>query len=186
MTSPPDDDPGQRRARFERLFEAHYAPVLAYALRRSDPATGVAHDVTAEVFAVAWRRLDQLPADPLPWLYGTARRVLANERRGARRRAALVDQLRVTAPSATPAREPAELLHAALARLPDRDREGLLLVAWEGLSTAQAAQVMGCTPTAMRVRLHRARRRLAAALADLQPGPPHLLPATDHPQELPA
>jgi RNA polymerase sigma factor (sigma-70 family) len=182
MTSPEHE----RRARFERLFEAHYAAVLAYALRRTHH--DAASDVTAETFAVAWRRLDHVPRDDaLPWLYAVARRVLANEHRGARRRAALTERLRVTPPPPTPPPEPAAgLLDAALARLPDRDREALLLVAWEDLSTAQAAQVMGCSATAMRVRLHRARRRLADALSELQPGPPAGVTSTDVPQELPA
>ncbi|HEV2999433.1 MAG TPA: RNA polymerase sigma factor [Solirubrobacteraceae bacterium] len=167
MTSLPDH---ARRARFERLYDAHYAPVLAYALRRSERS--VAHDVAAETFLVAWRRLDDVPADAAPWLYGVARRVLANERRGAGRRAALAERLRQL-PARRPPGEALEgagsgSLAEALARLPERDREALMLVAWEGLSTAQAARAMGCAPAALRVRLHRARRRLARALDDLQ------------------
>jgi RNA polymerase sigma-70 factor (ECF subfamily) len=156
-----------RRARFERLYDAHYAAVLAYALRRSGRT--IAHDVAAETFLVAWRRLEVVPVDAAPWLYGVARRVLANERRAEHRRTALAERMR-----ATRAPEPVDdavgragLLQAALARLPERDREALALVAWEGLSTAQAARAMGCAPTAMRVRLHRARGRLARALDDL-------------------
>ena len=167
MGSPQENDAG-RRARFERLYDAHYAPVLAYALRRSGRT--VAHDVAAETFLVAWRRLDDVPVDAAPWLYGVARRVLANERRAEKRRAALAERMRVTPPP-QPDTDPAGrrgLLEAALARLPDRDREALALVAWEGLSTAQTAHAMGCAPTAMRVRLHRARGRLARALDDLQ------------------
>jgi RNA polymerase sigma-70 factor (ECF subfamily) len=62
--------------------------VLAYALRRSDPAT--AEEVVSEVFLVAWRRPDRIPAlEPVLWLYAVARRVLANQRRATRRRAAL-------------------------------------------------------------------------------------------------
>jgi RNA polymerase sigma-70 factor (ECF subfamily) len=175
MRSPREND-AERRARFERLYDAHYAAVLAYALRRTGPT--MAHDVAADTFLVAWRRFDVVPVDAAPWLYGVARRVLANERRAENRRAALAERMR-----AMPARQPiddpgdrAALLEAALARLPERDREALALVAWEGLSTAQAARAMGCAPTAMRVRLHRARRRLARALDDVgssgAPNPP--------------
>ena len=64
---------------FERLYRANYDRVLAYGLRRTDPER--ARDATAETFVVAWRRLADVPPDPLPWLLGVARRVLANERR---------------------------------------------------------------------------------------------------------
>jgi RNA polymerase sigma factor (sigma-70 family) len=168
VRSPQENDVA-RRTRFEYLYEAHYAAVLAYALRRTERT--VAHDVAAETFLVAWRRLEVVPADATPWLYGVARRVLANERRAESRRAALAERMRavcVSQPNGDAAARDG-LLRAALARLPDRDREALALVAWEGLSTAQAARAMGCAPTAMRVRLHRARRRLARALDDLGP-----------------
>ena len=179
MRSPHEND-AARRARFERLYDAHYAAVLAYALRRSGRT--VAHDVAAETFLIAWRRLEVVPVDAAPWLYGVARRVLANERRAENRRVALAERIRA-APAPLPVEDAAgraELLPAALARLPERDREALALVAWEGLTTAQAARAMGCAPTAMRVRLHRARRRLARALDDLgSSGTPSLSITTD-------
>jgi len=167
MRSPHENDEA-RRTRFERIYDAHYAAVLAYALRRSGRT--VAHDVAAETFLVAWRRLGDVPLDAAPWLFGVARRVLANERRAESRRVALTERMRSVSPSqpVSDATGRGGLLEGALARLPDRDREALALVAWEGLTTAQAAHAMGCAPTAMRVRLHRARRRLACALDDLQ------------------
>jgi RNA polymerase sigma-70 factor (ECF subfamily) len=163
VRSPQENDVA-RRTRFEHLYEAHYAAVLAYALRRTERT--VAHDVAAETFLVAWRRLEVVPADATPWLYGVARRVLANERRAESRRAALAERMRavcVSQPNGDAAARDG-LLRAALARLPDRE-------GWRSsrLSTAQAARAMGCAPTAMRVRLHRARRRLARALDDLGP-----------------
>src|SRR5690242_18532311 len=84
----PDDDRGTR---FDQLFAAHYGAVRAYVVRRSGAAPG--DDVLSETFLVAWRRLDAVPEDGLPWLLGVARRVLANQRRGAARRAALVERL---------------------------------------------------------------------------------------------
>src|ERR1700733_1908946 len=84
-------DAEERRLRLEALFIAHADDVLAYAQRRSDAET--ADDVLSEVFVVAWRRLEEVPADPLPWLLACARRVLANQRRAERRRAAFVDRL---------------------------------------------------------------------------------------------
>ena len=150
-----------RRARFERIFDTNYRAVCAYALRRARRAE--AEDAVAETFLVAWRRLDQVPPEAKTWLLGVARRVLANQHRAARRRHALAERLAgepavVAEPSAdSPVLE-------ALARLADNDRELLLLIAWDGLSTEEAAEALGCTAVALRVRLHRARRRLRAEL----------------------
>jgi RNA polymerase sigma factor (sigma-70 family) len=155
------------RRRLERLFRDHGADVLAYALRRTDPAT--AEEVVAEVFVVAWRRPERVPAaEPVLWLYAVARRLLANERRAARRRAALTDVLGLLAARREPAApEPdgdAGALRDALAALRAADREVLMLTAWEGLDGGQAAVVLGCSPQAVHTRLHRARARLAAEL----------------------
>jgi RNA polymerase sigma factor (sigma-70 family) len=158
--------PPTRAERFEALFRAHYPAVRAYALRRAPD--DVAQDVAAEAFLVAWRRLDDVPADALPWLYGVTRRVLANERRSAGRRAALAER---AAETAVPAGDPgdrlgdAQLVRAALAQLSDRHRETLMLVAWEGLSGSRAARAAGCSAATFAVRLHRGRARLAALLA---------------------
>ncbi len=146
---------------FERLFAEHGRDVLAYALRRSDRAT--AEEVVAEVFAIAWRRRDRIPArEPVLWLYSVARKVLANERRAAQRREALQVALQRERPAGEPEEHP---LREALARLKPADREVLMLTAWEGLSGAQAAVVLACSPQAVHTRLHRARARLAAELA---------------------
>jgi len=193
----------ERRLRFELLYAKHAPAVKAYVLRRADPST--ADDVVAEVFVVCWRRFEEIPIDPLPWLLGVARRVLSTQRRGERRRVALQDRLAHTAgPSAAPV--PGELsgemlgglsgeekdgladviprmgdgalagiadagLASALARLSEVDRELLLLIAWEGLSPAEAANVLGVKPATARVRLLRARRRLTQALSRERPDP---------------
>jgi RNA polymerase sigma-70 factor (ECF subfamily) len=160
---------GEAGRRFEALFDAHYASVLAYALRRVDAE--LAEDVAAETFLVAWRRLHRVPADPLPWLYGVARKTIANQRRGIRRREALIAKLKQDASGARGPWDIAERVAeragvlAALARLGERDRETLRLVAWEGLETARAARAAGCSTAAFAVRLHRARRRLMKELA---------------------
>ena len=163
---------GEREQRFEGLFRENYADVRAYALRRA--SRDAAQDVVAETFLVAWRRLDAVPADALPWLYGVARRVLANQRRSADRSAALEERLTHAAPPAgegDPADRAAdaEILRVALGRLSEPSREALMLVAWQGLSGARAAQAAGCSRTAFAVRLHRARARLASELAALEP-----------------
>jgi len=157
-----------RREAFEELFAAHYWAVRGYVLRRA-PAAAV-EDVVAETFLVAWRRLDTLRDDPLPWLLGVARRVLANQQRAERRRGALTDRLQGLFPGHAPDWEPpaamSDELAAAMTALSPQEREALLLVAWEGLDGARAARAAGCSPVAFRARLHRARRHVAAALAD--------------------
>jgi RNA polymerase sigma-70 factor, ECF subfamily len=163
-----------RGQRFEGLFRENYPLVRAYALRRSAPE--VAQDAVAETFLVAWRRLDDVPDDALPWLYGVARRVLANQRRSVDRGAALERRLTdagVSGGSPDPGERmaDAELLRLAMARLSERSREALMLVAWHGLSGVRAARAAGCTKAAFAVRLHRARARLAAELAALEAGP---------------
>jgi RNA polymerase sigma factor (sigma-70 family) len=155
----------ERRVRFELLYARHAPAVKAYILRRTQAA--VADDILAEVFIVCWRRLDEMPVDSLPWLLGVARRVLSTQRRGERRRAALRVRLAQTSgptgPEGTHAGSTA--LGAALKRLSEADRELLLLVFWEGLAPTQAAAVLDLKPATVRVRLHRARRRLSRALA---------------------
>lgn len=152
---------------FDDVYAAHRDAVWRYFRRR----TAADHeDLTTEVFLVAWRRRAELPAEPLPWLYGVARKVLANHHRAGERRAALAVRAAAHAEAAAPDLAEAVGLRAdlarALAELGERDRELILLVAWEGLSIAEAAAVLGCRRGAAAVRLHRARRRLHTALHD--------------------
>jgi RNA polymerase sigma-70 factor, ECF subfamily len=157
-----------RTAAFESLFAAHYWAVHSY-VRRRGPAAAV-EDVVSDTFLVAWRRFDSLGDDPLPWLLGVARRQLANHHRSERRRGALAARVRSLFPSQDPGWEPPAVvsgrLAAALATLSPREREALLLVAWEGLEPSRAARAAGCTPATFRVRLHRARQHLAERLDD--------------------
>jgi RNA polymerase sigma-70 factor (ECF subfamily) len=151
-------------ARFERLYRAHADRVHAYARRRSSVTT--ADEVVADVFLVAWRRLDQVPEEPLPWLLGVARRVLANRRRADGRAAALRDRLAGLPRLSEPVHEAVDgRVAGALARLGERDRELLLLIAWEGLDQAEVAEAMGLRRATVAMRLHRARRRFSEALA---------------------
>jgi RNA polymerase sigma factor (sigma-70 family) len=158
----------ERRARFERIWHECAPAVASYALRRTMPEA--VEDAVAETFLVAWRRLDDVPAEPLPWLYGVARRTLANQRRGQARRAALTARLELELPTLPPQSGDGRVLEA-LGALGARDRELLMLVAWEGLSPAEAAVALGSSAVACRVRLHRARTRLAALLDRAAPRP---------------
>jgi RNA polymerase sigma-70 factor (ECF subfamily) len=154
------------RTRFETLFSDHQRRVLAYAMRRTQ-ALADAEDVTAETFTIAWRKLDAVPADPLPWLYAVARRVLANHRRGRSRLERLTALLRVDdVPTPMLAGEDHDgPAFAAFASLPPADQELLRLVTWEDLGNQEIAVVLGVTPNAVAIRLHRARARFADALA---------------------
>jgi RNA polymerase sigma-70 factor (ECF subfamily) len=163
------------RARvFEELFDAHYWPLRAYVMRRCSSA--VVDDIVSETFLVAWRRLDLVGEDPLPWLFAVARRLVANHLRADRRRGALLARLEGFVGTGVAWEPPAAMnpqLAGAVGSLSAREREALLLVAWEGLDPRRAAQAVGCSPAAFRVRLHRARQRVATALDDPAPGPPH-------------
>lgn len=152
----------------ESLFETHFrgyaGRVHAFALRRSDPEA--AQDVTAETFLIAWRRRAEMPPEPLPWLYGIARGVLANERRTSNRRLSLTARIAAEPAASDAAATGDHDVLRALASLPESDREALLLSAWEGLSTKEAAAVVGCSAATFAVRLHRARKRLARVLGE--------------------
>jgi RNA polymerase sigma factor (sigma-70 family) len=163
------------RERFERIYRENFRAVLRFAAARIDADR--ARDVAAETFLVAWRRLDDVPAEARPWLLGVARRVIAGQFRSETRRDALAARLRsVQARDARPA-DPAAALGdrdevlAAFAALGERDREVLRLVAWDGLDAGEAADVLGISRLAFAVRLHRARQRLRRAL-EPEPLPP--------------
>lgn len=158
-----------RAARFEAVFTAHSDVIYAYARRRVTKEE--AEDVVSEAFLVAWRRLDDLPAEPVPWLIGVARNVLANRRRADNRRAALGERLRRTSartrvadPCGTPATDGWVL--GALAALPAGEREVIELVAWEGLTPSEVAAALEIARATVYVRLHRARQRLARVLEE--------------------
>lgn len=165
---PPGAPPPDRWTVYERCHTA----VRAYAARRVEP--DAVDDVVAETFAIAWRKLPR-EDDPLPWLYGVARKVVHGHRRSHARRSALL--ARVTSrggasPAATAGPDPAERvagidprLARALAALSPVEREAICLVAWEGLTGAAAARAAGCSENAFNVRLSRARAHLRDALA---------------------
>jgi RNA polymerase sigma-70 factor (ECF subfamily) len=165
----------ERRRRFDALFASYSSDIVAYCTWRAASASD-AQDAVAEVFLTAWRRLDELPEDDAArvWLYATARRVIANQRRATRRRFALQERLAQEAVAAP--RESADgeqgAVRDALRRLGPRDREILLLAEWEGLSPAQIAAVMGCLTVTARGRLHRARRRFRAAFEEVSAASP--------------
>lgn len=168
-------DPGvdERRERFEAVYRELYAPICGYTLRRVRDREDAAEAI-AETFATLWRRFDRCPhgAELRPWLFGVARRVIANQRRGERRRTALGERLTANIdPAALDAVHPEEAtseLARAFATLSEADRELLSLVAWEGLTREELAVALGTNRAALRLRLHRARKRLRDAVAPTQ------------------
>ncbi len=151
---------------FDAYFRGHAARIYTFALRRTDAQA--AQDVTAETFLIAWRRRAKMPSEPLPWLYGIARGVLANEIRAANRRGALASHIAAQGHLCATAATGDHHIMEALAALRESDREALLLCAWEGLSTKEAAAVVGCSAATFGVRLHRARARLSRALDEIE------------------
>ncbi len=179
--------------RFTGCWRDDAPRVMAYARRHV--GSHDAHDVVSETFLAAWRRWDDVPDPAIAWLLVTARQVMGNQHRSARRQRALADRIVLLGEVATS--QPDSLEGALgrqealerLARLTEQHREALLLVSWDGLTTEQAAAVLGIRPAAFRRRTSRARAALDA-LSDDRPSPwarhldPHLsLPVAS--QELP-
>jgi RNA polymerase sigma-70 factor, ECF subfamily len=172
--------------RFEQLYRDHVRAIAVYLRARTDQEAAL--DALARTFEIAWRRLSDIPENARAWLFGVARRVLADQRRSAGRHQALVARVSETIASNT--QDHASLFDAraailaALMELPEQQREALLLVAWDGLSQREAAIVLGCSSSALAVRVHRARRRLRAAIgnADLPGvrGSDEHVPAINH------
>lgn len=150
--------------KFRAVYEANYGAIYAYAARRV--GSQLADEVAADTFLVAWRREDALPPEPLPWLYGIARNMVARQRTAASRseltQAALRYERPRPHPGAVDSGDPG--LWEAWERLSLGDREVLALVAWEDLPVSEAARVLGCPAAVFSVRLHRARRRMEKLL----------------------
>lgn len=165
--------------RFRNLYAATYPEVLAFARRRVGEHDG--HDIAAEVYAVAWRRLREVPADdPRPWLFGVARNVLLNTGRGSRRREALAVRI-ATEAGAGPsdaAGDPVDDLvavrldlAAAWVRLSPAEQDNLALTVWDHLDAEAAGRVLGISSSAYRMRLSRARQALRNHLDHAAPDP---------------
>jgi RNA polymerase sigma-70 factor (ECF subfamily) len=186
MTETEQRDARDQRARFEALAHVVTQPLHRYLLRRAD--ADQVDDILAETLLVLWRRIDDVPnlmapghaPDPdavLPWCYGVARGCLANARRADRRRRSLLERLTRTVhdqPSTAAMDADHTELHAALAQLRALDREIVLLWAYEELTPSRIAEVTGLTANAVSIRLHRAKKRLAAHLErKIGPHPGH-------------
>lgn len=154
-------------AMFNSIYEQHHADILAYFLRRLDRHE--AEEATAEVFLVAWRRVDDVPAgaDARPWLFGVAYNVLRNRRRAIRRAGRLLARIASfpVDPPPTPEmvvlrRNEDRVLLNLLERLRHTDREVLRLRLWEEATFDEIAQIVGCSRHAAEQRYRKALLRL--------------------------
>lgn len=154
-----------RSVAFATMYEQFYGAVHAYAARRA--GADAADEIAAETFLIAWRRSEAVPEEPLPWLYGVARHVVLRHHEAARRQSWAREAVGRECPRAAvhPDLTGDPALWAAWERLRAADREALALIAWEELSVAEAARVVGCPASRFSVRLFRARHRLARLLA---------------------
>lgn len=164
---------GREPSAFGVLFDRHSVAVHGFLARRG--GAQLADDLLVEVFARAFAardRFDPAHDDARPWLYGIARYTLLAELRGRSRQEAAASR-QPPAAITDPYRDADDRLDAqsrraemagALTRLPEPEREVLLLVAWEGLSPAEAARVLGVPAGTARSRLHRARAQLRTLL----------------------
>jgi RNA polymerase sigma-70 factor (ECF subfamily) len=172
------------REGFARVFDRHYSAIHGYTARRLGP--DLADDVAAEVFLAAfeqWRRFDLSQPNARPWLFGIASKVIARHRRAEARRYRAIARTAHALPAGgahagghagqVAARLDAQALRgrlaAALRDIASADRETLLLVAWADLSSEEVARVLGVPPGTVRSRLHRARKKLRAALGGADP-----------------
>jgi RNA polymerase sigma-70 factor (ECF subfamily) len=169
-----EEHPDDARQRFEALAADVVEPVRRFLARRTDPDT--ADDVLAETLLVCWRRLDQVPENALPWVYGVARNCLANIQRGERRQIRLAARITVVDPPQESERgpdEPDERVTAALAALRPDEADLLRLWAWEQLGAGEIAEVLGITPNAASIRLHRARGKFVDELRKIDDAAGH-------------
>ncbi|MEV7629911.1 RNA polymerase sigma factor [Actinoplanes sp. NPDC089786] len=162
-----------QRERYVEVYASTYTDLVRFVVRRR-PATDQAEDIVAEAFAVAWQRLGDLPGDPgeaRAWLFGITRRLLMAQHRADHRGQALSVRIAGQVAVAGPTLEHDDLvatsvdLSKAWTRLTAMHQEALSLSVWEGLTGSQAAQVLGISAVAYRIRLSRARRLLKHHLA---------------------
>lgn len=161
------------------LYGAHYRAIYVYIYRRLAPRVDEVPDAVAEVFSVAWRRIENSPSgeQELMWLYGIARRCVHRSHRTQFRRSRLITRLADEARARPLGRDSSMIndrVREAIERLRPLDREVLRLVMWDGLSHAEAAAVLGCSVNAVAQRLHNARERLRVQLGESLVGPPEM------------
>jgi RNA polymerase sigma factor (sigma-70 family) len=178
--TPPIPDRGTSEDEtFRSMFELRYPSIYSYVLRRLGPSSNDVVDVTSQIFAVAWSRRGKIPAAPgdLPWLYGVARKIVSRHWRTVQRRQRLDDRLTHEAKvprEGTTVPDPEVLrVREAIDHLSPKDQEVLKLVFWEGLSHAEAGEVLGCSANAVAIRLHKARQRLRDRLDSSATTEPH-------------
>lgn len=151
---------------YERLFRSYYSVMLAAAFNRLNNLAD-AEDVVAEVFTAAWRRRGEESVLTLPWLYSTLRNHVGNAYRRRKRevqREFHLQDARSTEETHTEQIEECAELRRVVAQLAVGDRELIWMAYWEDLTGAEIAEILGCTHSAVRVRLLRAKKRLKSLI----------------------
>ena len=157
-----------RAAHLTQVMNTVAPDLLVYFERRVPPDD--APDLVAETMMTAWRRLAVAPSDVVEarmWLFGIARNVLNNANRGARRRTRLADRLRELRQDSDDFAPPADVgaeVRDAIDRLPPESADLIRLVHWEGMTLAQAADVVAISASTAQRRYLSAKAALRAAL----------------------
>jgi RNA polymerase sigma factor (sigma-70 family) len=162
--APASSDDGER---FSCLYADTSADLLAFLLRRC-PTAEDATDCLAETYRIAWEKRARIPVggEARPWLFGVARNVARQERRGGARRAATSRELALAAESAyTATTSEDSVLASALSELSLLDQEIVTMLSADGLAPREVAAVLGLSPNAIRIRAHRARVKLRTLMA---------------------
>lgn len=152
---------------FNTIYRAQLAEISRFLARRVAPHE--VEDLAADLFEIAWAKRDSIPQDlELPWLYKTARYLIANHRRKIQNRARIFNML--AAPVSAPSAESIALadvgLGAAWEKLSPVDRELMALWSLEGLDAKEIALVLEISPNAAAIRLTRAKEKLRNLLLD--------------------
>ena len=149
----------------EKLFLAAHAAchdkVYRYFRRRSEGAS-TAEDLTAEVFRIAWEKCCQDQELSVLMVFGIARNVLRNHNRSNARSTNLAHQLERQ--RIHPLGMGEDAVGEAMERLKPLEREVLLLTYWDGFTSAEVSELLHISATAVRMRLHRARKELSLLL----------------------
>ena len=172
-------------ARFRTLYEEHYADIRSYCLRRLP--VEAANDAAAEIFIVAWRKLNKVPEGRAArlWLFGVAKNVVAHQHRSRSQAKRLRSKLEQTADRSVDAAAPESVVVQrsqdravveALGRMKPDDRELIRLKMWEELSHAEIGEVFGISAHAVDMRIQRAGKKLARLLSATKGVRPQAIP----------
>ncbi len=156
----------ERELAFIALYKDNYPRIHKFVHRRVDDAE-LAQELAADVFRIAWQKWDGDATMEGAWLFTVARNVIGNAYRGRERQRALHQRLEVTSSEVYGPDSENTLVDSALMTLREKDRDVLQLAYWDELTITEIAQVLQCSQSAAKVRLHRAREAFRSLLPAL-------------------